>query len=61
MNGGVGTTMNGSTTGMKKDPTDLIIGSWNDEDAEKVSKFSQCCAIGVYNETALFSAPKCNI
>ena len=35
MNGGVGTTMNGSTnpTGIKKDPADLIIGSWNDEDA----------------------------
>ena len=33
--------MNGSTAanggGMKKDATDLIIGSWNDEDAEKVN------------------------
>ena len=31
--------MNGSITnggGMKKDTSDLIIGSWNDEDAEKV-------------------------
>lgn len=37
LNGGA---MNGSTAtnggGIKKDATDLIIGSWNDEDAEKV-------------------------
>ena len=43
LNGGVGATMNGNTsinpTVIKKDPADLIIGSWNDEDAEKVSKF----------------------
>ena len=37
--------MNGSAnvnaTGIKKDPADLIIGSWNDEDAEKVPNISK--------------------
>ena len=36
--------MNGST-GMKKDTSDLIIGSWNDEDAEKVMNVAPCYAI----------------
>ena len=40
LNGGTNPNMNGSTAanggGIKKDPSDLIIGSWNDEDAEKV-------------------------
>jgi len=44
MNGGINTNMNGSTMnigGIKKDPADLIIGSWNDEDAEKVQQQQQ--------------------
>ena len=40
INGGVGNNINGSTAanigGIKKDSADLIIGSWNDEDTEKV-------------------------
>ena len=42
LNGGA--NMNGST-GMKKDTSDLIIGSWNDEDAEKVMTVTPCYAI----------------
>ena len=43
MNGGGNTgSMNGSAAmnggGIRKDPTDLIIGSWNDEDAEKAQQ-----------------------
>ena len=45
VNGGGSTGMNGSTAlnegGMKKDPADLIIGSWNDEETEKVQQQQQ--------------------
>ena len=34
--GGAGVNGTLSIRAMKKDPTDLIIGSWNDEDSEKV-------------------------